>query len=138
MEITTYRTETGYSDGGIPDSVEFTRSLTEDLKRRDFTVNAMAMDADGNIIDPFGGRRDLEARILKAVGDPDERFREDGLRIMRALRFSSVLGFAIEEENGGSSFQKQEEAVEAVRRADIQRVQEAGNRGNAGVVVRDI
>ena len=78
-----------------PDSVEFTRSLTEDLKRRDFTVNAMAMDADGNIIDPFGGRRDLEARILKAVGDPDERFREDGLRIMRALRFSSVLGLSL-------------------------------------------
>lgn len=136
VEITTYRTETGYSDGRHPDSVEFTRSLTEDLKRRDFTVNAMAMDADGNIIDPFGGRRDLEARILKAVGDPDERFREDGLRIMRALRFSSVLGFAIE--------RKTEEALSRNRRMLLKLSEERifsefkklVTGGNAGVVVR--
>ncbi len=108
VEVTTYRTEAGYSDGRHPDRVEFTRSLTEDLKRRDFTVNAMAMDADGTVIDPFDGRRDLEDGILRAVGEPDERFREDGLRIMRALRFSSVLGFTIEKRTEDALFRNRQ------------------------------
>ena len=96
VEITTFRAESGYSDHRHPDAVAFTRSLRDDLARRDFTVNAVAMDARGTLCDPFGGQADLEAGILRAVGDPVERFNEDALRILRALRFSAVLGFAIE------------------------------------------
>ena len=105
VEITTYRTEKGYSDGRHPDGVEFTPSLAEDLKRRDFTINAMAMDGNGNITDMFGGRRDIEAGIIRAVGDPAVRFSEDGLRIMRAMRFASVLGFDVERETERAMFE---------------------------------
>lgn len=104
LEITTYRTESGYSDCRHPDSVGFTRSLEEDLKRRDFTVNALAMDENGNITDILGASEDLRNRVLRAVGDPDERFREDALRIMRAMRFASVLGFRIEEKTEAAMF----------------------------------
>lgn len=97
VEITTYRTERGYADGRHPDSVAFTSSLEEDLKRRDFTMNAIAMDENGEIVDPFGGREDVRDGVIRAVGDPDLRFSEDGLRIMRAMRFAAVLGFDIEE-----------------------------------------
>ena len=104
LEITTYRTESGYSDCRHPDSVGFTRSLEEDLKRRDFTVNALVMDENGNITDILGASEDLRNRVLRAVGDPDERFREDALRIMRAMRFASVLGFRIEEKTEAAMF----------------------------------
>ena len=97
VEVTTFRTESGYSDGRHPDEVRFVTSLEEDLRRRDFTVNAMAMDRRGHIADPFGGQEDLEKGILRAVGDPRLRFQEDALRILRALRFASVLDFQIEE-----------------------------------------
>lgn len=97
VEITTFRAESGYSDHRHPDAVAFTRSLRDDLARRDFTVNAIAMDARGTLCDPFGGRADIDAGILRAVGNPAERFSEDALRILRALRFASVLGFSIEE-----------------------------------------
>ena len=97
-EITTYRTETTYADGRHPDSVSFSRNLADDLCRRDFTVNAMAMDAHGNLVDLYGGREDLDARIIRAVGDPVLRFTEDALRILRAFRFASKLGFSVEEE----------------------------------------
>ena len=96
VEITTYRTEGAYSDGRHPDSVSFTRSLAEDLCRRDFTVNAMAMDVHCGIVDLYGGREDLAAKCLRAVGDPATRFTEDALRILRAFRFAAKLGFAIE------------------------------------------
>ena len=96
VEITTYRTEKGYSDSRHPESVEFSASIEEDLKRRDFTINAMAMDLQGNIIDLFGGREDLKNGVIRAVGDPAERFEEDALRIMRALRFASRLGFVLD------------------------------------------
>ncbi|MBQ4598985.1 MAG: CCA tRNA nucleotidyltransferase [Clostridia bacterium] len=95
-EITTYRTETTYADGRHPDSVSFSRDLGDDLCRRDFTVNAMAMDAAGNIVDLYGGRADLDAKIIRAVGDPTLRFTEDALRILRAFRFAAKLGFTIE------------------------------------------
>lgn len=98
IEVTTYRIDGSYSDGRHPDAVTFSSDLTEDLKRRDFTINAMAMTLDGQIIDPFGGRNDLENKIVRAVGDPRMRFREDALRILRAVRFASVLGFEIEKE----------------------------------------
>ena len=104
VEITTYRTEGAYSDGRHPDSVAFTRSLVEDLRRRDFTVNAMAMDIEGHIEDPFGGRADLDARLLRAVGDPVIRFSEDALRILRAFRFSAKLGFAVEPQTLQAAF----------------------------------
>ena len=95
-EVTTYRTEGKYTDHRHPDQVTFVRSLREDLKRRDFTINAMAMDCRGHLEDPFGGREDLKNGIIRAVGNPAERFDEDPLRILRALRFASVLGFTIE------------------------------------------
>ena len=104
LEITTYRTESGYSDCRHPDSVGFTRSLEEDLKRRDFTVNALVMDENGSVTDILGASEDLRNHVLRAVGDPDERFREDSLRIMRAMRFASVLGFRIEEKTEAAMF----------------------------------
>ena len=97
-EVTTYRTDGDYSDHRRPDGVTFTRSLREDLARRDFTVNAMAMGADGTVHDDFGGQEDLQKGILRCVGAPKQRFSEDALRILRALRFSATLGFPIEEE----------------------------------------
>ncbi|MBQ7535881.1 MAG: CCA tRNA nucleotidyltransferase [Stomatobaculum sp.] len=96
-EITTFRVDGTYSDGRHPDSVEFTPDLSEDLKRRDFTINAMACGADGSITDLFGGREDLQLRKIRCVGDPGERFTEDALRILRAVRFSAQLSFDIEE-----------------------------------------
>ena len=96
-EVTTYRCDGGYSDGRHPEQVTFVRSLTEDLARRDFTVNAMAMDRRGRITDPHNGLADLQAGIIRCVGAPDRRFREDALRMLRALRFAAQLGFAIEE-----------------------------------------
>lgn len=108
IEVTTYRIETTYSDKRHPDKVEFTTKLEDDLARRDFTINAMAMEIkpritnresrikEENIIDPFGGKRDLEKKIIRAVGKPAERFSEDALRMLRAVRFSCELGFKIE------------------------------------------
>ena len=98
IEITTYRTDSAYDDHRHPSSVTFSRSLQEDCARRDFTVNAICADMDGNITDFFGGRQDLADRVIRAIGDPEARFDEDALRILRALRFASVLSFAIEEE----------------------------------------
>ena len=99
-EVTTYRTEGAYSDHRRPDSVRFVSSLAEDLRRRDFTVNAMALDASGQVVDLFGGQKDLEGKRIRCVGTPEERFREDALRILRALRFAARLGFSIETETG--------------------------------------
>ena len=96
-EVTTYRTDGEYRDHRRPDSVIFVKSLREDLARRDFTVNAMAYNQKDGLKDFFGGREDIENRILRAVGEPGRRFYEDALRILRLFRFSSVLGFNIEE-----------------------------------------
>ncbi|MEG2036489.1 MAG: tRNA nucleotidyltransferase [Ruthenibacterium sp.] len=95
-EITTYRTDGAYTDHRRPDSVAFTRSLENDLARRDFTINAMAYSPADGLVDPFGGQRDLAAGVLRCVGAPALRFAEDALRILRALRFASVLGFALD------------------------------------------
>ena len=97
VEVTTYRGEGAYSDGRRPDQIVFVRTLEEDLRRRDFTMNAIAYDpfADA-LVDPYGGRKDLEARTIRAVGDPLERFLEDGLRAMRAVRFAAQLEFTID------------------------------------------
>ncbi len=98
IEITTFRTETGYSDYRHPDNVEFTKDIKKDLARRDFTINAIAYNPETGYCDPFGGCEDLAANTLKCVGNPDERFREDPLRILRAVRFSAVYGFIIDPE----------------------------------------
>ena len=95
-EITTFRTESTYQDYRRPDSVTFVRSLAEDLKRRDFTINALAMNQQGEVIDLFDGMTDLANRLIRAVGLADERFNEDALRMMRGLRFASQLDFEIE------------------------------------------
>ena len=96
-EVTTFRIDGEYSDNRHPDNVSFVNDVREDLARRDFTVNAMAYSIDKGFIDCFGGAEDLRAKIIRCVGDPDKRFAEDGLRIMRAIRFSSTYGFTIEE-----------------------------------------
>lgn len=95
-EVTTYRVEGAYSDHRRPDSVRFTSRLEEDLSRRDFTINAMAMDASLAITDPFGGREDLSRRLIRCVGDARERFTEDALRMLRAVRFAAQLDFALD------------------------------------------
>ena len=102
VEVTTYRVDGEYSDNRHPDNVQFTRSLKEDLARRDFTINALAYNQDKGIIDCFGGMEDIHSKRICCVGDPDSRFQEDGLRILRALRFASVLGFSIEQETAKS------------------------------------
>lgn len=94
-EVTTYRIDGDYHDSRRPDSVSFTESITEDLARRDFTVNAMAYSPKRGLCDPFGGRRDLARRVIACVGEPEKRFSEDALRIMRAVRFASTLGFSV-------------------------------------------
>lgn len=96
VEVTTFRTEGNYQDNRHPDSVEFVTDVTKDLARRDFTVNAMAMDLAGKIIDPFNGQQDLTQKLLRTVGSPEERFEEDALRLMRAVRFAMQLDFTIE------------------------------------------
>ncbi|MDF7672052.1 CCA tRNA nucleotidyltransferase [Lactobacillus sp. ESL0701] len=95
-EITTFRTESGYQDFRRPDHVTFVQNLSEDLKRRDFTINALAMNTSGEIIDLFDGLGDLQKHVIRAVGDPEKRFNEDALRMMRAVRFMSQLQFDLE------------------------------------------
>ena len=97
IEITTFRVDGEYRDSRHPESVEFSKDVTDDLSRRDFTVNAMAFNEKMGIIDDFGGQNDLQNRIIRAVGDPEKRFSEDALRILRAFRFSAQLEFEIEE-----------------------------------------
>ena len=97
FEVTTFRTETGYSDGRRPDNVRFAPTIFDDLSRRDFTINAMAYDLlTDTMVDPHEGRRDLSAKLIRAIGDPAERFREDGLRSLRACRFSAQLSFSVD------------------------------------------
>lgn len=96
VEVTTFRTETGYSDHRRPDSVVFTADLTGDLQRRDFTINAIALPLTGIVVDPYDGRTDLERGVIRCVGDPMLRMGEDALRLFRAFRFAARFGFAIE------------------------------------------
>ena len=102
FEVTTYRIDGEYEDGRHPKEVTFTRNLTEDLKRRDFTVNAMAYNEKDGLVDIFGGLEDIRRRTVRCVGNPLERFSEDALRMMRAVRFSAQLGYRIEEETSNA------------------------------------
>ena len=107
VETTTFRIDGEYTDNRHPDSVTFTKNVCDDLARRDFTINAMAYNDEDGIIDPFGGTEDIKNKIIRCVGNPDTRFNEDALRIMRAVRFSSVLGFSIEEKTSESILRNQ-------------------------------
>ena len=102
-ETTTFRTEGAYSDGRHPDAVCFVPEVREDLARRDFTINAMAYSAEEGLIDPFGGRDDLAAHLVRAVGEPERRFEEDALRILRLYRFAARFGFAIDPATGAAA-----------------------------------
>lgn len=117
-EITTFRTEDLYVDFRRPNQVSFVRSLEEDLKRRDFTVNAFALDENSQIIDKFGGLKDLDAKVLRAVGLAQERFNEDALRIMRGFRFASTLNFDIEEK----TFQAMQESGMLLEKISVERI----------------
>lgn len=119
LEITTYRVEDGYTDGRRPDCVRFTGNLKEDLSRRDFTINAMAWAPGEPIHDYFGGQEDLRNKIIRAIGSPKLRFEEDALRILRALRFASVLDFEIEEETRAALF-AEKERLQMISRERIQ------------------
>ncbi len=102
VEVTTFRIDGGYSDNRHPDAVTFVSRVEEDLARRDFTINAMAYSPTRGLVDAFGGQQDLAAGLIRCVGEPDERFHEDGLRILRALRFAARFGFALEQETACS------------------------------------
>ena len=97
-EVTTFRIDGKYLNFRKPENVTFSKSLREDLKRRDFTINAMAMDSSGELYDPFGGKKDLDDKVLRAVGSPHERIKEDAIRILRAIRFAGRFDFYIEDE----------------------------------------
>lgn len=118
IEVTTFRTEGTYIDYRRPEEVTFVRSLEQDLQRRDFTINAMAVSKEGNIIDLFGGIDDIKNRVIRAVGDPNVRFREDALRMLRAIRFSAQLGFSIEE-NTMKAIQKDSDLIDFIARERI-------------------
>ena len=102
FEVTTYRIDGVYEDARHPKDVTFTSSLEEDLRRRDFTINAMAYNDESGLVDLFGGMRDIELGVVRCVGDAEERFTEDALRMLRAVRFSAQLGYEIEEETGAA------------------------------------
>ncbi len=118
-EVTTYRVDGKYEDGRHPKEVTFTASLEEDLKRRDFTINAMAYNDSRGLVDLFGGEADLEVGIIKAVGNPTERFTEDALRMLRALRFSAQLGFEIEP----ATYQAIKDLAPTLERISAERIQ---------------
>ncbi|SEA62311.1 tRNA nucleotidyltransferase (CCA-adding enzyme) [Thalassobacillus cyri] len=112
-EITTFRSESEYQDYRHPDKVEFVTDIKKDLARRDFTINAIALDKNGDLIDPFHGQQAIQGKKIQAVGNPYERFEEDPLRIMRAVRFVSQLGYSIEEETR-AAVQKQGPLLEKI------------------------
>ena len=118
IEITTFRIDGEYRDSRHPDKVIFTDSITEDLSRRDFTVNAMAFSESRGLVDPFGGKNDLNAKIIRAVGEPKKRFSEDALRIMRAFRFAAQLGFEIEKDTLAAAAE-QKNSLERIARERI-------------------
>ena len=118
IEITTHRVDGSYTDARHPQTVSFTRELCEDLSRRDFTINAMAWHPETGVVDLFAGKEDLSARVIRAVGDPETRFREDALRILRAFRFAAQLDFEIDEATLAGAAR----AKEGLERISVERV----------------
>ncbi len=123
VEITTFRTENKYSDHRHPDTVEFSKDINTDLKRRDFTINAMALSISGDIIDNYNGIEDLNNRIIKAVGNPEERFKEDALRKLRAVRFAAVIDGEIEKHTYNAILENP-----SIQGVSIERVREEFNK----------
>ena len=123
-EITTYRIDGEYKDNRRPEEVEFTKNITEDLKRRDFTINAIAYNEKVGIIDKFGGIDDIKSKVIKTVGNSDKRFNEDALRIIRAVRFSCKLGFSIEEKTLKSIYKN----INLIKNVSVERIQEEFNK----------
>lgn len=119
FEVTTYRIDGAYLDGRHPESVEFSSNLVEDLKRRDFTINAMAYNEQQGLVDVFEGIEDMQRKVIRCVGNPKERFGEDALRMMRAIRFSAQLGFEIEEE----TYRAVEELAPTLEKVSMERIQ---------------
>src|SRR5262245_55449370 len=120
-EITTLRGESTYSDGRRPDAVHFVSEIEADLARRDFTINAIAVDPEnGALVDPFGGRKDIEAKIIRAVGDAHQRFSEDGLRVLRAARFVATLEFELAPE----TYTAIEPTLDTFRKVSAERVRD--------------
>jgi len=143
VEVTTYRTESAYTDSRHPESVRFINDLNEDLRRRDFTINAMAVTIEGRIIDLFDGQKDITDRIIRCVGDPELRLSEDALRMFRAFRFSAELGFGIEQNTLEAIIDNAEKAqlisaerirVELEKTLLSQRPETAGEMINAGLL----
>lgn len=120
VEVTPYRTEANYSDNRHPDTILFSKDIEDDLKRRDFTINAMAFSSKGHFIDLFGGIKDIKDKVVRAVGDADERFQEDALRMLRAIRFSTQLGFAINYE----TMQAVEKNAELIKNISSERIRD--------------
>ncbi|NLC04057.1 MAG: CCA tRNA nucleotidyltransferase, partial [Tissierellia bacterium] len=118
IEITTYRIESEYRDGRRPSKVLFSNNIIEDLSRRDFTINSMAYNKNIGIIDPYNGREDLDEKIIRSVGNPKLRFKEDHLRILRGIRFATELEFQIEEE----TFQAMKEESQSLKNISIERI----------------
>ncbi len=121
FEVTTFRVEGTYSNARHPDEIHFTPDLFEDLKRRDFTINSMAVHlADGSLVDPHEGRKDLKQKLVRAIGRPKERFREDGLRLLRACRFAAQLEFTIEEH----THQAMTDTVQTITQVSAERIRD--------------
>jgi poly(A) polymerase/tRNA nucleotidyltransferase (CCA-adding enzyme) len=122
IEITTYRLEGKYSDKRHPDEIKFAKTVEEDLSRRDFTINALALslaeEVVGKVIDPYGGQKDLKNKLIRAVGNPEERFQEDALRLIRAIRFAAQLGFSIEEKTA-AAIKKQAGLIEFIAKERV-------------------
>ena len=119
VEITTYRIDGEYKDSRHPDDVQFTKRIEEDLARRDFTMNAIAYNPADGYVDPYGGQEDIEREEIKTVGNPEQRFEEDALRIMRGLRFAAQLGFQIEE----TTAEAMQRLADTVQKVSAERVQ---------------
>lgn len=130
IEVTTFRRESGYNDSRHPDSVSFVSNIQEDLSRRDFTINALAATSSGEIVDLFGGLKDLEKGIIRAVGDPETRFTEDALRIVRAFRFACVLGFEIEEKTKKAALKSSERIEKISGERVLKELYKAASYGN--------
>ena len=141
IEITTYRSEDGYSDKRHPDRVRYADKLEEDLSRRDFTVNAMAMDEKKKLVDLYDGKKDLKNKIIKTVGNPEERFNEDALRMLRAARFATTLDFKIEDKTA-EAIKKNSIWLEAVSKERIRdefvKIIMADNAANGVELLRDL
>ncbi len=133
IEITTYRTDGDYLDNRHPESVNFSRNLKDDLSRRDFTVNTLCFNENEGLIDLFGGTEDIKSGIIRCVGEPDKRFNEDALRIMRAIRFSCTLGFDIEKSTSESIIKNRE----LLRNIAAERIREEFTKLLCGKSVRD-